>query len=85
MDESVLERIERIEERNSRVEVEKAWEVSWTRFWSNTAATYLTMNLLLFSIGAPYPPVQALVPTVGYGLSTLSIPYVRRWWMERKR
>lgn len=85
MDLSLEERIARIETRNERVEREKAWEVSWTRFGVNVLATYLVMNLLLFSIGGPFPPVHALVPTAGYILSTLSIPVVKRRWLERCR
>ena len=83
MDQTLTDRIQKIEERNVKVEAEKAWEVSWIRFWSNTAATYLTMNLLLWTINDSYPPIHALVPTVGYVLSTLSIPYIRKWWIGK--
>jgi hypothetical protein len=83
MEQELLQRIEKIEERNSKVESEKAWEVSWVRFWSNAAATYLTMVLLLWTIDGPYPPLHAIVPTIGYVLSTLSIPTVKAWWVKK--
>lgn len=60
-----------IQKRNSRVEQDKMWETSITRFLCVTAITYITMNLILWSIGGPYPPVHAIVPTCGYMLSTL--------------
>ena len=84
MSQTLEERIAKIEERNSKVEREKAWEVSWVRFFSNVAATYLTMNLILWTIGGPFPPVHAVIPTVGYVLSTISIPYVKRWWLNKR-
>jgi hypothetical protein len=31
MKKSIEERLEKIEKRNSRVELDKAWETSWTR------------------------------------------------------
>ncbi len=68
--------------RNARVEREKAWEVSWTRRLMITALTYATASVFLWSIGSPTPLLQSLVPTGGYLLSTLSIPWVKRWWMR---
>lgn len=85
MDDELLRRVRLIEERNSRVELEKAWEVSWIRFWSNTLATYFTMNLLLWTIGDQNPPIHSLVPTIGYVLSTLSLPVIKGWWIGRNK
>jgi len=72
-----------IELRNIRVEREKSWEVSWARFLCNSAATYLTMNLVLWTIGVQNPPTHAVVPTVGYVLSSLSIPKFKDWWISQ--
>jgi len=85
IDQTLADRIQKIEERNARVEIEKAWEVSWARFFTNTVATYLIMNLLLWTIGDSLPLLHALVPTLGYILSTLSIPYLKKWWIGESK
>jgi hypothetical protein len=76
-------RIAAIEERNRRVEREKAWEVSWTRCLCILAITYVTAFLLLWMIAAPLPHFNALVPTLGFLLSTFSLPWIKRWWMRK--
>ena len=71
--------IERIKERNKRVELDKAWERSWTRRILIAVITYLVILAFLYSIGAPYPSLSALVPMAGFILSTLTIPVFKRW------
>ena len=78
------ERIQKLEERNARVEQEKAWEVSLTRKLSLTSITYLVMVLVLFQINNASPFVNALVPTLGYFLSTQSLPFIKKWWANNK-
>lgn len=73
-----------IQARNKKVELEKAWETSGYRLISITAITYLTMNLILWSIDGPFPPVHAIVPTAGYVLSTLSLSRIRQFWLKSK-
>ncbi len=70
-------------DRNARVEQEKAWEVSWTRRLTILIMTYAFAVLFLWSIHISLPYIQALVPTLGYLLSTLSIPWVKKWWMSK--
>ena len=77
------EEIDLIKLRNQRVEAHKAWESSWTRIFSIALLTYLVMNLLLWTIGGPNPPVHALVPTAGFVLSTASLPKIKQWWINR--
>ena len=76
--------IDSIIKRNARVELDKKWETSITRFLCVTAVTYVTINLLLWTIGGPYPPVHALVPTCGYMLSTLTFRKVKEIWTRRQ-
>ena len=70
----------RINERNQRVESNKAWETSWLRLVSVVAVTYITMLLVFWVLGSAQPALDALVPTTGFFLSTLSLPLVRRLW-----
>ena len=76
--------INKIKERNFRVESDKAWESSWTRKIFIAALTYLLVALLFIVLGLPEPWLSALVPTVGFILSTLSLAAVKRIWLKRR-
>lgn len=70
-------------ERNARVDLNKSWETSWVRLFSVTMVTYLTMTLVFSVLHSARPLLDALVPTTGFFLSTLSLPFVRRIWQGR--
>ncbi len=74
--------IQDILNRNRRVEAEKAWEVSAARRTSILVLTYGIATIFLWSIRIPFFYLQALVPTLGYFLSTLSLPWIKRRWMK---
>ena len=78
--ESLEERIVRIETRNRAVEADKAWETSWTRMLVIDVVTYLIVAIFLSIIQAPNALIAALVPVIGFTLSTLSIPVIKRRW-----
>lgn len=77
------EEIHTIQERNARVEAEKAWETSWFRVGSIAAVTYIIATAALYAIGNDNPLRNALIPTLGYFLSTQSLPFVKSWWISR--
>ncbi len=81
---NIEKEIQQIKERNKRVEADKAWEVSFARRSLITAGTYVIVVIFLFSIGAPNPWTNAFVPTIGYILSTLSLPFVKKLWIKRR-
>ena len=72
-----------IQERNKRVEQDKAWETSITRRAFVTGITYFTTAIVFFSIDVERPLLAALIPTTGYILSTLSLPIVRNYWNSK--
>lgn len=74
--------ISAIKERNRRVEIDKAWEISKTRRAIIAIITYLLAVLFLTLINAPYPWLNALVPTFGFILSTLTLPIFKQMWMN---
>jgi hypothetical protein len=78
-----MKSIEDILKRNQRVEADKAWETSLTRRACIAAMTYLIASLFMWRVGVSEPFVNALVPTGGYILSTLSLPFVKTWWLLR--
>jgi uncharacterized membrane protein YkvI len=75
--------IEEIKARNKRVEMQKAWETSNTRRLSIICLTYIVMVVLLSIIGTPVPLVNAVVPTLGFFLSTVSIGAIKKWWIKK--
>jgi hypothetical protein len=78
------DRITQILKRNKRVELDKAWETSFTRRAIIAMLTYGIIGVFLIVINAPRPWLSALVPTAGFILSTLSMPFFKRWWEKRK-
>ncbi|MGE3624396.1 MAG: hypothetical protein AB7H77_11075 [Bdellovibrionales bacterium] len=78
------ERVTTIEERNRRVEYDKAWEVSWTRRGAVALVIYGCGVVLLNILGHDGIWKHALVPVMGYFLSTLSLPALKKIWVVRQ-
>lgn len=78
------ERIVTIEERNARVELDKAWEISWTRRISIGLLTYAVIVIYLAVINNDKPFINAAVPAVGFFLSTLVLRQVQGLWQKKK-
>jgi hypothetical protein len=57
--ENLEQRIQRIEERNAKVELDKKWETSWTRRVLLTLFTYLSVSIYLWAIGISNPWLNA--------------------------
>lgn len=74
--------IETIKHRNRRVEQDKAWETSLTRKFAVAILTYLTILVLFLTIKVKEPFTNALVPTLGFLLSTLSLPFIKKVWIN---
>ncbi len=84
MDHTVEKRLQAIEERNARVEFDKAWEVSWTRRFAILVVTYVVVALVLTRIHPEGAWIDAIIPCFGYILSTLSLPPIKAFWIKRK-
>lgn len=82
---ALKQEIEAIKERNTRVEFDKAWETSWTRRISIAIATYIIVSLFMMTIGVEKPLITAIVPVLGFLLSTLSVERVKKWWMIKQQ
>lgn len=76
--------IELIKQRNLCVEGDKAWEQSLFRRLLIVAVTYIIASIVMYAIGVTNYFLNALIPTVGYLLSTLSLPPIKRWWINKK-
>jgi hypothetical protein len=78
------EELKAIHDRNRRVEIDKAWETSLTRRGFIGLITYAVAVLFLWMIDVQRPFLNALVPTGGYALSTLSLPWVKACWLKQR-
>ncbi len=81
--EKLEKEIQALKERNFRVEAEKAWEVSSVRVLSIAVVTYIVASIFLYMIDVQNFLLSALVPAIGYYLSTLSLPFIKKWWSKK--
>jgi hypothetical protein len=82
---SIEERLTAIEQRNQRVEGDKAWETSAYRMVTILIMTYLIATLALWIIKVDKPFLGAIIPTLGFFLSTATLPFLKRRWLARHR
>ena len=73
-------RVLEIEKRNRKVETDKAWETSSFRKVLLFLFTYLAIGIYMQAIDVVSPWVNAVVPAVGFLLSTLTLPFFKRLW-----
>ena len=77
--------IEKIKARNARVELEKAWETSLFRKILIAILTYFVIVLFFVFAHLPKPFLNAIVPTIGFLLSTLSLSFFKKIWMKNSK
>jgi hypothetical protein len=82
-DENLIKRIEKLEARNKRVEADKAWETSWSRRIAIMVLTYLVVVAYLHFVVHIDPWINALVPVIGFTLSTLTVSVLKTRWVAR--
>ena len=83
--EELEKRIKKIEQRNKKVELDKAWESSKTRKILIILMTYVFAVLYLKIADTTNPYFGAVVPCVGFYLSTQSINLVKNFWLKKER
>ena len=78
--------INSIKNRNKRVELDKAWETSWTRRICICILTYIVVIAYSYIV-RNYDNIflSSLVPVIGFTLSTLSLKYIRKIWENNKK
>ena len=76
--------IKKIQERNKRVELDKAWETSWTRKICIMILTYVIVVIYSYLIKQnDNILLSSPVPVIGFALSTLSLKYIRKVWEKK--
>ncbi len=81
-EQTIEERLQVIEERNIRVDLDKAWETSHTKRILIAIFTYIAIALYLKFIVGINPWINAIVPTTGFLLSTLTLPFFKSIWQK---
>jgi hypothetical protein len=82
---NIEERLGKLEARNKRVEGDKAWETSWTRKLAIMCLTYVTVVFYLYFVVHVEPWINALVPVIGFFLSTLTVSELKKFWLNRHK
>ena len=87
MDNKDLENeIAKIKERNKRVELDKAWETSWTRKICICILTYIVVVIYSYLINKNNNIwLSSLVPVIGFTLSAVSLNLVRTVWEKNRK
>jgi len=80
--EDLEKEIKRIQERNKKVESEKTWETSWTRRLLLALFTYLAISIYMYAISLPSPWLNAIIPSIAFLLSTLTLPSFKKIWQK---
>lgn len=83
--EKIKKDIEEIKERNNKVEIDKAWEISIFRKVLIAILTYVVVTLFFVFVKLPKPFINAIIPTLGFVLSTLSVSYFKKIWIKSKK
>lgn len=84
-EQEIVKEIQLLKARNERVEADKAWEVSWSRRLIIALITFIVASIWLRVIEESNVFLKAVVPTAGYLLSTISIPYIKRLWVKSRK
>lgn len=83
---NIEKEINDIKERNKKVELNKAWETSWTRKLCIMFLTYIVVILYSLSISKINNVfLSSLVPVIGFTLSTLSLNAIRKIWEKKTK
>ena len=81
---NIVEEIEKIKNRNKKVELDKKWETCITRKLCICILTYIVVVVYSHLI-KKFDNIflTSLVPVIGFFLSTLSLKLVRKVWEKK--
>lgn len=84
--EELKKEVEKIKERNKKVELDKAWETSLTRRICICILTYIIVvvySIMIKNVTNIW--LSSLVPVIGFTLSTLSLKLIRKLWEKNRK
>lgn len=75
-----------IHQRNAQRDVDKMFESSKIRILVIMVITYITVYLYLkYTLNVDKPELNAIVPTIGFNMSTWSLSWVKAAWLRSHR
>lgn len=80
---NIEEEISKIHCRNHKVEADKAWETSKTRKIVIAGLTYFVMICVMYVLKMENSFVSAIIPTLGFILSTISADLIKNIWIKK--
>ena len=83
--EKLKEEIKAIKLRNQKVEASKTWETSLTRRTSVAVLTYVLVTLFFYITKVERPLQNALMPTLGFLLSTMTLDILKSKWLQSRK
>jgi hypothetical protein len=79
---NIQKEISQIKERNTRVEIDKAWETSLTRKIIIAILTYFVIVVFFYVAKLPKPWANAIIPSLAFIISTLTLPLFKKAWIK---
>ena len=79
---NIEKEIELIKKRNKKVEIDKTWELSLTRKFIIFLFTYIIIVLFFYIAQLSKPFINALIPSLAFILSTLTMPFFKKLWLR---
>lgn len=83
--EDIQKQIDEIKQRNARVEADKARETSRARKIIIVLLTYIVIVIFLYSAKLSQPRLNAIVPTIGFVLSTLGFTALKKMRLKNRK
>ena len=80
----IKKRLLKIEARNRRVQLDKTWETSWVRRLLILIFTYVLIGFYMNAVNIDHPWLNAVIPSLGFLLSTLTISWLKSLWLNRQ-
>ncbi len=77
-------RVISLEKRNRKIELNKAWETSTMRRLLLVVLTYISI-VYMWVIGINKPWLNAVIPSIGFLLSTLTVTFFQKMWIKNIR
>lgn len=79
---NIEQEIQQIHERNKRVELDKAWETSWTRKLIVALLTYAVVVSFFVFAQLPDAFINSIVPALAFIVSNLALPIFKKLWLR---
>ena len=79
---NIQNEIKNIKQRNQKVEIAKSWETSISRKMLISLLTYIVISIFFLYIGISKPYLNAIIPSIAFILSTLSMNLFKNLWIK---